>query len=210
MGPTMGTLMPNLRTLLLSAAFLASLPGSLRAQQTDPLWPCVQRFVPAISPGALWDGPPLDGLDWRGDAEVAALAAAAVEGDAKAAEAKVAAFSAAVPEADRGRRLTLLFAGILDTANARRDTMIAAIRRQAAGVNALADRINDLLGTRGRLIAEGRDEGGPEVKAVDDELYWLQRAFDGKRKAQPYLCEQPVLTEQRVGVLARAILADMP
>lgn len=197
------------RALVLLPLLAVATPAAA-TDATDPLWPCVQRFVPALSAAALWDGPPIEGADWRADPEVSGLVPRLLGADANTATADIRSFAAAVPEAERARRLTLLFAGLLDGVNERRAGMIAGIRRQAASVNAIADQLNDRLGQRGRMVAEGGSESSDEIHDLDTQIYWLQRVFDSRRKMQPYLCEEPVLAEQTFGALARAILNELP
>lgn len=192
-------------------ALAAAGPAASAADASDPLWPCVQRFVPSVSASLFWDGPPVEAVDWRADAEVARLVEELFDAPEKAVEERVTAFAAAIPD-DKGReeRLTRLFAGLLERTNAHRDTAIAAIRKQAGGLNTLADQISDRLGERGRLVATGTGQDAPAVQELDQQIHWMQRIFDSRRRAQRYLCEEPVKDEQRLGVLARAVLAQMP
>ncbi|MGQ9366441.1 hypothetical protein [Azospirillum sp. ST 5-10] len=203
--------MPPLTAILAASTLLLAAVPAAAADTADPLWPCVQRFVPSVSASAFWDGPPVDGLDWRGDTEVASLVETLGDAPPTEVDARVERFADAIADTkQREERLTRLFAGLLERTNAHRDMAIAAIRKQAGTLNTLADQISDRLGERGRLLAGGADENAPAVKELDAQLYWMQRVFDSRRRAQTYLCEEPVEDEQRLGVLARAVLAHMP
>ncbi|RVC10409.1 hypothetical protein ENZ74_16200, partial [Mesorhizobium sp. M7A.F.Ca.CA.002.15.2.1] len=53
---------------------LASMEGAAAAN-TDPDWPCMQRKVPQLSLGQIWNGPelPATAKDWAKDPGVSAL-----------------------------------------------------------------------------------------------------------------------------------------
>jgi len=202
---------PACRTLLPALALIIALidhAGAVGAADADPLWPCPQLLVPSISAASIWDGPPIDGeavaLDGERAQAVAALASELL-GSAPPPEDRIARFAAEQPDdATRNRALTALFATLLERTNAERHTVIEGIRKQAAGVNALAERMNGLLAKRGTV-----EPGTPEDAEIEKELYWLQRLFTERRRAQAYLCEAPVQREQRLGTLTRAILSEL-
>src|SRR5262249_29762148 len=111
---------------MLGAALITSIIGRAAAGE-DPDWPCVQRKVPEISPAKVGGGPPLDADDdWRDDSPLAELAGtiASRRTDLADAKGKIAEFVAAAG-ADRNRRLTLLFAGVLASINAERSSIMA-------------------------------------------------------------------------------------
>ncbi|WP_029010273.1 hypothetical protein [Azospirillum halopraeferens] len=198
-----------LLALLVPLALAA--PAAHAADPADPLWPCVQRFVPTVSASVFWDGPPVEDVDWRSDAEVARLVDALLaDPDARPDEAVTRFADSIADPAEREERLTQLFAGLLERINAHRSTAIAAIRKQAGTLNTLADQLSDALGERGRLLATVKDPDPARLAEMDQQIYWMQRVFDSRRRAQTYLCEEPVQDEQRLGVLARAVLAHMP
>jgi hypothetical protein len=185
--------------------------GLAAAAQAEPAgdWPCAQALVPAVSAAVVWAGPPIDGLEsaWRRAPDIAALVARLTDqrvGNDEA-EAAVAAFAKPLSAADRPARLTLLFAGVLDAANARRGEMIAGIRKLTRQQLELARQLDDGLTELRRL------EGGSTLMAdaaaaeLRDKLAWGQRLFDDREKSLVYLCEVPVTVEERLGVLARAI-----
>lgn len=204
------------RTLLPALALIVALVDhavAVGAADVDPLWPCPQLLVPAISAASIWDGPPIDGeavaLDGAHAQAVATLAtellAAGPAAAAPPPEDRIARFAAEQPDdATRNRVLAALFTTLLERTNAERHTVIEGIRKQAAGVNALAERMNALLARRGTV-----EPGSPEDAEMEKELYWLQRVFTERRRAQTYLCEAPVQREQRLGTLTRAILSEL-
>lgn len=200
-----------LRTLLPALVLFAGLvdhASAVGAADADPLWPCQQLFVPSISAASIWDGPPLDGeaITLPGPrAEAVSAFATELLADGTGAEERIARFIAGLPDAAaRNHELTALFAVLLERTNAERRTIIDGIRRQAAGVNALAERMNALIVQRGTVQPDT-----PEDAEIGKELYWLQRLFTERRRAQSYLCEAPVTREQRLGTLTRAILGEL-
>lgn len=185
---------------------LASGPGLAAA--TEPDWPCVQRLVPHVSAGMVWAGPSLDAVpDWQSDPQISELAG---ELSRRAlpmseAEARVEAFADAA-SADKNRRLTMLFAGILEKINAERSSVIAGIKRYARRQQTLAARIESTLA---ELDALPRQGGSAEEEARRAELsernLWDTRVYEERERSLAYLCETPVLLEQRIFALGRTI-----
>src|SRR5262245_43955976 len=94
-------------------------------------WPCVQRKVATISPGAVWNGPSLAAAaDWTNDFDAAALAQklASRRTSIDEVDALVDAFARKSGE-DRAQRLTRVFAGVLDLVNTERSRVITGIER---------------------------------------------------------------------------------
>ncbi|MGE0120021.1 MAG: hypothetical protein AB7S71_14050 [Dongiaceae bacterium] len=180
--------------------------SSAVAAETDPDWPCVQRKVPEISSGQVWTGPPLDGVgaSWLSDDALAQLARAIASRRTEMADAKqkIAAFAASAT--DRNRRLTELFAGVLATLNAERRSIMAGIGRYAHRQQALARKISAQAAELDKLAAQGGtdDQAGrqAELQEVQD---WDQRIFRERERSLQYVCELPVLIEQRAFALGR-------
>lgn len=178
------------------------------AAGTEPDWPCVQRLVPQVSAGMVWAGPPLEDVpDWRANPEISKLAAALSRRALPMGEAerRVEAFADA-QGTDKDRRLTMLFAGILETINAERSSVIDGIRRYARRQQALAARIEATLADIDALPRQG---GSSEQETRRLELternVWDSRIYEERERSLVYLCETPVLLEQRVFALGRAI-----
>ncbi|MEM7222834.1 MAG: hypothetical protein AAF495_07650 [Pseudomonadota bacterium] len=201
--------MKNLQALqglcvLLTA--LAGAPDARAAQSVDPDWPCIQRLVPEVSAGMVWAGPPLEEQadDWRSDPEISALAQqiAARRTPLEDAKSEVASFAAA-QGGDKDSRLTLLFAGLLESVNQERASIIEGIRRYARGQASLADRIQR---REDELAALPEQTSEDQRKAILEQQYWDSRVFDERTRSLTYLCEQPVLLEQRLFALSREIM----
>ena len=196
------------RSLIVGLALLWSAGAQpLAAAGEDPDWPCVQRLVPEIAPGMIWAGPPLDAVDGEPRPAVDALASelAARRVPLDQAEAQVERFAATLKGGQKDEQLTRLFARTLDDINRDRSSIIEGIRKFARGQRALAERIN----TRNdQLSALGPDQV-VERDALLAEQGWDLRVFEDRRSSLGYLCEQPVLLEQRAFALARTIAGHL-
>lgn len=195
----------------LLAGLVAAVPPALGASGTDKSWPCVQRKVPVISAGMMWSGAPIDETDrsWQTSRTIAPLVNEATSrrvalDDAKAA---ISAFATALA-GDKNRQLTVLFTGLLQRINAERRDIIAGIERYARRQAALADKVK----TQSRQLNALRAEQGAStdrqkrIDALEKQLAWDTRIFDEREQSLAYVCEVPVLLEQRLFALARKIM----
>jgi hypothetical protein len=190
----------------LSGLLLASaLAGEAVAAATED-WPCVQPRVAELSPGQMWAGPPLDAAgNWRDDPEVAALVPrlAARRTSLEEAAAAIQRFAESAGP-DKDKRLTRLFAGVFERLNAERSRLVAGIERLARKQKALADRIRE---TEAELRAR-RANASPALRPspeLEERFQWDTRIYDERTEALTYVCESPVIIEQRVFALAREI-----
>jgi hypothetical protein len=119
---------PAALCLLLAAA--ASADRSYAADPRYPDWPCAQAKVPDISLAAVWDGPSLEeaAARWKDDAKVSALVPrlAARRTPLDQAEKMVTEFlqETAPKKSETGK---LLFAGLFDTLNAQRSSVMSGL-----------------------------------------------------------------------------------
>src|ERR1700745_3412177 len=110
----------------------ASSRVSLAADPRYPDWPCAQAKVPEISLAAVWDGPSLDdaAAKWKDDAKVSALVPrlAARRTPLDEAEKAIVEFlsNSALKKNEAGK---LLFAGLFDTLNAQRSSVMNGLER---------------------------------------------------------------------------------
>jgi hypothetical protein len=198
----------NVYALAMIVAFAVS-----AAYATDPRypdWPCVQAKVPELSPAALWAGPPLDdGKAWANDPKikdlVARLAARRVPiEDAQKAIAEFMTGSAA----ERESKGKLLFAGVFERLNAERGEVMTGIERLGRRQKDMADKIRENVVELHRI----QDMPAPEQAKLEElsrQVEWSTRIFEDRRKTVRFVCEVPVLIEQRLGALARAIQEKM-
>lgn len=188
---------------------LLALPGTaLAASSEDPDWPCVQRRVPEVSAGMVWAGPPLEELqqDWRQVPEVSQLAGkiAARRTELEAAKAAVADFAAGLGD-DRSEKLTLLFAGTLSIVNKDRASILSGIERFTRKQRRLADRIGETSAKLKTLPADAAEQR----EELEQQQVWDTRIYEDREKSLIYICEQPVLLEQRIFALGREIMGHL-
>jgi len=173
-----------------------------------PTGPCIQRKVPTISAGAVWSGPDLaDAGEWGKDFEAASLAQklASRRIPVQEADQLVEAF-AKEASPDKARRLTLVFAGVLELINAERNRVLDGIERYARGQSRLADRVRD----QSDKISAAKDAPGAEaaddrIRTIENQFAWDKRIFEERSQALTYVCEAPVMLEQRLFEIARRV-----
>ena len=203
-----------IRALLLSLvaavpAFAA--PAFADGPPVDPDWPCIQRKQPHLSLAQVWGGPVPDeaAQALAATPEVASLAQvlALRRTPVEDAEARMTAFATehgADPEA-----VVALFSATFDHINGARDRVIAGIARYARKQEALQGQIEEL---RHRMHA--LEEAEPkDFDAIDDleaQLDWATRIFQDRQQSLTYVCETPVILEQRAFALGRTAQALLP
>jgi hypothetical protein len=182
-------------------------PGALAAAGEDPDWPCVQRLVPEIAPAVIWSGPPLDSVDGAASPLIDQLAVelAARRVPIEDAEAQVEKFAQTLNNDQKQEELTQLFARTLEIINSDRASIIQGIKKYARGERALAETIREKNERLSMLAADQVQERETLIAERD----WDVRIYDDRRSSLSYLCEQPVLLEQRAFALARAIVSHL-
>ena len=182
---------------------LTMLPGTAwAASSEDPDWPCIQRLVPRITAAQVWAGPEPNPEAGQGDLEVSRLASqmAARRTPLGDTEKLVEDFAEAQPKEAVNEKLTALFGRTLQIINRDRASIIAGIKRFSQRQRALTERIRE---TRAQLQqVSGGDTDDSELMEL---LNWDLRIFDERERSLTYLCEQPVLLEQRAFALGRTI-----
>jgi hypothetical protein len=203
-----------LRLALVACVILPALsvgPGQA-ASSTDPDWPCIQPKVPQIAAAQVWNGPPIDeiGESWREDPAIADLARKLSERRTSLEEAKTAIgdFAAGL-QGDKSRPLTALFAGTLALINSERASIIAGIGRYAKRQRALSQKIEDEMAELSQLPQDDSEDSVAQRQDLLDVQAWDVRIFQEREKSLRYVCEQPVLLEQRAFAIGREIQAHL-
>jgi hypothetical protein len=197
-------------TAALLPLVLAGASNSADAARGQGDWPCVQREVPEISAGVVWSGGDIDPEDrsWSTDEKIAPKVAE-VSSRRKTVEEAIASidqFAASLTE-DRNRLLTGLFVGVLQNVNAERRKIMGGIKRYARKQAALANRIKERSIQRAEL---GRKDSPSEdekrrLAELDEQITWDTRIYDDREQSLRYVCETPVLMEQRLFQIGRHI-----
>jgi hypothetical protein len=201
--------------LLAGVCLLVTVAGpidrSLAADPRYPDWPCAQAKVPEISLAAVWNGPTLDDAasKWKDDAKVSALVPrlAARRTPLEEAEKMTAAFLSESP-AQKSERGKLLFAGLFDTLNAQRSSVMSGLERVTRKQREAADKIRaDTLALQALQDASPHDQA--KIDELGNQLAWETRIFEDRRRVIKFVCEVPTTIDQRLFALGRAIQQEL-
>jgi hypothetical protein len=189
----------------------ASAKFCLAADPRYPDWPCTQAKVPEISLAAVWAGPPLDDIKdkWRDDAKVSALVPklAARRTSLEDAQKAITEFLAgsAANKATAGK---LLFAGLFDTLNAQRSSVLSGLERITRKQRNAADKIrSDALAMQALQSASPPDQ--TRIHDLGNQLVWQTRILEERQRVVKFVCEVPTAIDQRLFALSRVIQQEM-
>jgi len=184
------------------------------AQDVDPEWPCIQRFVPIVSPAVMWPIPVEESMsqEWRKNPEIRKLAEEL--GDLEAFtdqhRASIEAFATAAPDADKEVQLSLLAVGVVDVTNRVRTQYMKGIKRFTRQQIAISEQIEDTLNQLSLLEDESTTKDGQERAEIEESLRWHERVYDQRERAIGLLCEEPVELEQRLSDVLRDVAQYLP
>ena len=200
------------RGLALAALLLPAASAALAVANTDPDWPCIQRKVPELSLGQVWNGPelPASAKDWSKDPQIPALVKELAARRVPIAEAQnqILNFATGLPTEQKNARMTMLVQGLFDYMNAERSQVISGIARYARKQLELAARLRKEASEVDALRAKP-DADVNEIALRTDRLTWETRVFEERVQSLTYVCEVPTLLEQRLGEIARKIQARL-
>jgi hypothetical protein len=189
----------------------ASTDFCVAADPRYPDWPCVQAKVPEISLAAVWAGPPLDDAttSWKNDPRVRALVPklAARRTPLEEAEKAVVEFLFA-SSADKATKGKLLFAGLYETLNAQRSSVLNGLERVTRKQREAADKIRATT----QALQALQSAPSPEQAKIDElnnQLVWEARIFEDRRRVITFVCEVPTTIDRRLFALGRVIQQEM-
>jgi hypothetical protein len=196
------------RALAIAVALsFAAVIGARAADPRYPDWPCNQIKVPEISIAAVWAGPPVDevGNAWEADPAIRDLVAqlAARRIPLEDAE-KTIADTVTGSAAERQQKAKLIFAGLFQTLNRERGEVMDGIERFSRRQKEFADQIRSTV-LQLRELQDAPDHDENKLNDLASRVEWDTRVFDERQRTIGYVCEVPVLIEQRLFALARAI-----
>jgi hypothetical protein len=202
----------NWRIIICTALAVAgSAELCLAADPRHPDWPCTQAKVPEVSLAAVWAGPPLDDIasKWKDDARVSALVPrlAARRTPIEEAQKAIAEFleGSRTNKSEAGK---LLFAGLFDTLNAQRSSVMSGLERVTRKQREAADKIRaDTLALQALQGASPPDQ--PRIDELGNQLVWETRIFEDRRRVIKFVCEVPTAIDQRLFALGRVIQQEM-
>jgi hypothetical protein len=184
---------------------------SFAADPRYPDWPCAQAKVPEISLAAVWNGPTLDDAasKWKDNTKVSALVPrlAARRTPLDEAEKMIADFlsDSTVQKSEKGK---LLFAGLFDTLNAQRSSVMSGLERTTRKQREAADKIRaDTLALQALQDAPTPDQA--KIDELGNQLVWETRIFEDRRRVIKFVCEVPTAIDQRLFALGRVIQQEL-
>jgi Spy/CpxP family protein refolding chaperone len=191
-------------------AFDAAQPASA-ADPRYPDWPCAQAKVPEISLAAVWAGPSLDDVagKWKDNAEISALVArlSARRTPIEDAEAQIAKFlsTAGTNKSEAGKKL---FAGVFETLNAQRSSVMSGLERTTRKQREAAGKIRaDTAALHDLQDAATPDQA--KIDALANQVGWQTHIFEDRSKVIRFVCDVPNAIDQRIFALGRAIQQGM-
>lgn len=196
-----------------SALLLLLLAGTAAAAPPvrDPDWPCQSVKVPTLSLAAIWTGPPIEAhlKSWRQDEEAANLAQRLAQRRIPIADAEQAVkhFAQDAGEARQDRLLDLM-AGLFSMLDAERSNVINGLSRFGHRQKELAAEVRSTM-TELRTAQDKPDADQATVTTLSEHVNWGTRVFGERQQSLRYACDVPNLIEERLGVLARAILSAL-
>lgn len=175
----------------------------------DPTWPCIQPKQPHLSIGQLWSGPLPDdaAAELAKRPDIAALAQVLEQRrlPVEEAEAQIAAFA----KGASAEELTALFVAVFDRIDAYRSRIMSGVARYAEKQMVLSQQIEARRAQMARLSA-AESPDFDKIDAEEEKLDWDTRIFTDRQAQLTYVCETPVILEQRAFALGRAIAAHLP
>jgi hypothetical protein len=180
---------------------------ALAADPRFPDWPCNQVKVPEISVAAVWAGPAIDdvGNAWEEDAALKDLVARLAARRTPLLDAQKAISDVITgTESERQKKAKLLFAGLFKSLNDERSDVMRGIERYFRKQKEFSAQIRSTI----LQLRELQDRPDPDQSRVDEltnRVEWDTRVFEERRKTINFVCEVPVVIEQRLFALARAI-----
>jgi hypothetical protein len=189
------------------ASELALRGMALAADPRFPDWPCSQVKVPEISVAAVWAGPAIDDVEnaWEEDAAIRDLVARLAARRTPLEDAQKAISDVITgTESERQKKAKLLFAGLFKTLNHERNDVMHGLERYFRKQREFSNQIRSTI-LQLRELQDGPNPDQSRVDELTNRVEWDTRIFEERRKTINFVCEVPVVIEQRLFALARAI-----
>jgi len=195
-------------------ALLATVMSSHVASAADPRypdWPCQQAKVPEISLAAVWAGPPLGDAEtkWKDDSKITALATklAARRVPLEEAQKEITEFlqASATDKANAGK---LLFAGLFDTLNGQRASVMNGLERVMRKQREAAEKIRDDT-IKLQALQDATPPDQAKIDELGNQLVWETRIFEDRGRVVKFVCEVPTTIDQRLFALGRTIAQEL-
>jgi hypothetical protein len=191
-------------------ALTASSEFGVAADTRYPDWPCPQAKVPEISLAAVWAGPPLEDVagKWKDDARISPLVSKLAARRTPLEEAQKAITEYLAGSPDKTTAGKLLFAGLFESLNAQRASVMNGLERVMRKQREAAEKIRaDTLALQALQGASPPDQ--PKIDELSNQLVWGTRIFEDRRRVVNFVCEVPTAIDQRLFALGRNIQQEM-
>jgi hypothetical protein len=204
-----------MRRTSVKSTFLAALLGFFAvsanaASFDDPDWPCIQRKVLKLSIGQMWAGPAIDeAIEALADTDMvrsAALRIALRRTSIEEAEGLIEDF--AKREDTDDAHLAALFLAVFNQITRERTQVMNGIARYANKQTSLSNQIEE---RRAAIVAieEAEKPDWDKFDELSNALIWDERIYRDRTQSLTYVCETPVLLEQRAFSLARSVMGHL-
>jgi hypothetical protein len=177
----------------------------------DPDWPCQQIKVPELSLAAVWSGPQVDlqQSGWKDDRQVADMAEKlSPRREPLERAGDIIHDFARQTGNQKVARLTMLLAGIHDTLDTERNSVIAGLDRFGRRQKELAEGIRSDNAKLQALQAEAGSDPNAILR-MTQQVAWEVEVFQDRRQAISYACDAPTKIEQRLFALAHLIQQEL-
>lgn len=212
--PPVGAPAPGATSRTESPAGQPTLTNTGRSHGASSTWPCIQARVPELSVGAIWGGGQLDVQDrtWSSDPDLVPLVDKLSQRRVSEEEAKSTIRDYVDGLKDgKADKLSKLFIGLFQIVDAERKQIITGIERYAERQKSLADKIRqdsrELSKVETKMNPTSEDQ--ETIEGLRTQFEWDQKIYDSREQSLSAVCETPVLIEQRLYLLARAIQEHM-
>ena len=110
--------------------------------------------------------------------------------------------------AERERKAKLLFAGLFDRLNRERTDVMNGIERLNRRQQELADKLRADIAELHK-VQDAPTPDAAKLAQMSQQVEWSTRIFEDRRKSIRFVCEVPVLIEQRLFALGRVVQQAM-
>ena len=175
-------------------------------------WPCEQKYVAQLSYGTMWTGAALDDAlkSWHqndGLREIVTLLSDETTSEADGVKA-IDEFAGKLGS-DKSKQLTELFAALFETMGDKRTSAQDGVKKYFRRQEAVAHEVNKLQADLRAMQAKGPKVDDPKLLELKKGLAWNNKVYDDRQRLTPYVCQIPIIIEQKLGAYARAIQAHM-
>ncbi len=200
------------RTIKIIIGLISLIAMNANAQvEQIPDWPCIQQFVEEVAPAVIWAGPDPTPFasKWQEAPHVVNLVRQLTDdSDSESLDYHklISEFSSSLPTNSKNEDLTSLFYGVWETFNDRRKRYMRKIIKYAKHQREVSYQLANLLEEIENFDTQSdAAQQAEEFQELEERVNWHMRIFDKREKAIIFLCERPILIEERLGEVARAI-----